>query len=198
MSNIWYILGPGLVIAFIGTRIRHRNSVRGLELPWGPAADATPLGRAVFLVGMVVTVVSLYAGFKGPVEIGSLTLPAFKSPKAAFDSMVNDPLERAPKKAAPRIKKDYENALAYARAKLSFTANFYGEGGLRFRGTIENVGDRRLSYIELKLEAPGGKTGRLRLNGPFPVGGKAVPVNEPLPKEFHMINKRIFIIDAAY
>ncbi len=199
MTSIWIVLGPALLLMFIGTRIRPRGSFRGWEFPWGPATDANAFGRTLFLVGSMVAVVACYAGFKGPVQLGSIELPAFKTtPGRAFDSMINDPVEVKPKPVPKPVKIEYENALAYARDKIGVSGKFHGEGGLRFRGEVYNMGDRKISYIVLLLESPGKKTGGLRLNGPFPVGGKRVKFNTPVPKDYHILNNRLFIIKAGY
>jgi hypothetical protein len=198
MSNIWFILGPGLVLAFIGTRLRPHGSYCGWEFPWGPATDANAFGRLLYLAGVALAATGIYAGFKGPLQAGTCTLPPFKStPGAALNSMIHDPVKKLPRKAPPPpAEKDYDDALAYAREEIQMSGRFLSENGrLVLKGEFRNTGDRELSFIALKLDGSG-KSERMRL-GPFPARS-TVKIHKPLPGNLYFVEKRFFIIDGGY
>ena len=199
MTSCLVLIVPSIIVMAIGVRIRPRVISGYWELPWGPAAAATPAGKVVFSVGLIGALVGFYAGFNGPVKIGSLTLPRFNT--NVVSDMVNEPLKRIPVKeqAAPTpLKKEYESALAYAHDKIGVEGGFKDLNGLAFRGRVHNSGDRKISYIVMEAHGFGSKPERLRIDGPFLPGAASKQVTKPLSKNFISVENRVLIVDAGY
>jgi len=199
MPSPLILIVPAVILMVIGTRIRPRGVSGYWEFPWGPAAAATPVGKTFFAVGLIGAAVGLYAGFNGPVRVGSLTLPAFNT--NIVSDMVNEPLKKIPvneEAKPPPLKKEYENALAYAHDNIQVDGGYRDLNGLAFKGRIRNAGDRKISYIVMEAHGFGSETERIRIDGPFLPGAAAKEVTEHISKNFMSVENRVLIVDARY
>jgi hypothetical protein len=112
------------------------------------------IDRFLTRAGIVVLCLGLYAGFRGPLKLGAVTLPRFSF------------LGRASKTA--------EQACTYARSNLALSSRpapgWKGGSRTKLQFTVENRGTRTVSWITLrfrtKMESGRGSVD-LKLRGPF-------------------------------
>lgn len=148
MANLtatWVVLGIGLLLWFLGLVAGPRRG-----------GDSHPPrgNRGLSLLGIAFICLGLYAGFKGPLTRGPITLKRFSF--------------------ATGVSKAAEEARAYARGKLTLTSRpapgWHGGSKTVLEFTVRNSGTRSVAWVTLRLRArsgSGSSSADLRLRGPF-------------------------------
>jgi hypothetical protein len=143
--NVTVVTGAGALLWWISQKMKAPERIAG----------KTPLGlggRLLNLSGLCLLALGLYAGFAGPVNIGSFALGPF--PFANF------------------MQKSSAEADAYVRANIQISsrpaAAWKGGSKTTLECIVQNNGDRRIGCLYIRLNTASGKTADFRLDGPFP------------------------------
>ena len=148
IPTVYIVIGAGLFVLLIGQKLGGRRLMDNRR-PHG--------GGFLSFLGAAAIVIGLYAGFMGPVTIGSHTLEAFPF--------------------TPFGQKAHGEALAYARANVQLSSRsaqgWVGGSTKSLECIVKNNGSHNLSRLILRLATSsdsGPNTVDLILNGPFPKG----------------------------
>lgn len=156
VPKVWLLVGAGVVLSLIG------NAIRGRKVQEG---GSSPFGRALAVIGLGALCLGLYAGFRGPLKIGSVTLEQFSF--------------------AHYFKRANAEATAYALRNLEVgsapAAGWHGGSTSSLQYTVKNNGDRSVTCLMLRFRPETGtKMIELTVNGPFPARQTAIGcVNVP-------------------
>ncbi len=156
ISSVWLVLG-GIALWVLGQKMRGQASPG--------RAQSSSFGRLVSLVGLAGFCLGLYAGFMGPVKIGSTTIQAF-----SFTHFVQ---------------KSDDAAVAYAHSHLLLSrqpaTTWQGASQRTLQYNVANNGDRSLSSLIVRLAVAGGSTIDRRVDGPFPARQTSIGVLNDVP-----------------
>jgi hypothetical protein len=146
IPNVWIMVVSGAVIWFIGDAIKRHMVREGRSLFFG---------RTLALFGLSAFCLGVYAGFRGPVNIGSLTLEKF-----SFSNI---------------IQQSHDEAVSYAHDQLEISSEpaggWRGNSTKSLQYTVKNKGERIISSLVLRFTTESGsatQTIDLTLKGPFP------------------------------
>jgi hypothetical protein len=146
IPNVWIMVVSGAVIWFIGDTMKRRQSNKG---------SSSFIGNTLALFGLIAFGLGVYAGFRGPVNIGSLTLEKF-----SFSNI---------------IQQTNEKATSYAQSQLQLSSEpaggWRGSSTRSLLYTVQNKGDRTVLSLILRFGTDYGSSGHtvdLTLKGPFP------------------------------
>ena len=163
----WIAVGAGIFLWLVGQAGLKRQYERGLR----PSAG----GRLLRYLGYGALALGLYAGFRGPVRIGSIAFEPF--PFAHF------------------MRESHDKAYAYARGNITISSRsasgWIGTSKTTLECSVKNSGDQSLSCLFLRLPAAAGSsapTVDLTLDGPFPAKQTATAIL-PIPSR---VNRSCF------
>jgi len=143
IPNVWIAVLAGVIFWAIS------QSLRGNEMIIGKSSMA---GRLLSYLGIALLATGLYAGFRGPMTVGGITLERFSFTDAPARSS--------------------NEALSYAAAQLDIrrapAATWQGASKSKLEYTVKNRGTRTVRRLLLRLGAADGSTVDVSLHGPFP------------------------------
>jgi hypothetical protein len=151
----WILIGLGAVLWVAGTTVIRRQD----------AFKGSPVGRALLILGVAAAGFGIYAGFKGPITVGPLTVPTFSFAHAVSDSQkqafayVKSGKVHVSRRPAPAWRGVSDKALEY---------------------TVVNNGNEGLSWLRLSFST-GRSALERKLSGPFPAR-KTTKVVVKVPK----------------
>jgi len=154
MPNLWIVIGAGVAIWFMGQKLRGNGSI------------GERLSKFVSFVGFAVFALGMYAGFRGPLTIGGITIGTFP-----FSRMMNQASAEA---------------MTYERSNLNVSCTPAVSWGKAAKKTLQfnvkNNGDREVGHIVVRLAATDGSFFDLSMNGPFPAKKTTVLI-ENIPSQ---------------
>jgi len=158
----WIVIVTGVVLWLIGQRRWRRQVSENRSVPGG---------WQLSLLGLVGIGLGVYAGFRGPMTIGSVTLEAFPSSYLGQQSS--------------GAALDYVQA--HVQIKSRPAPGWVGGSARSLECTVNNHGNRILSRLVLRLTSRGSESGTvdLVLDGPFPEGRATLAVLDVPPNVDH-------------
>jgi len=145
IPHVWIAIAAGIIFWWIGQQLRRDEMLRG---------QSVKAGVLLSYLGLVLLGIGLYAGFRGPVTLGGVTLEPFTFTQT-LTQVSNE-------------------ATAYAAANLSVSRTpaptWQGASKDKLEYAVRNNGKRKLSRLMLRLSTTDGASVELPLNGPFPPG----------------------------
>jgi hypothetical protein len=137
----WILIGLGVVLWIVGTTVIRRQD----------AFKGSPVGRTLMVLGVASVGFGVYAGFKGPINVGPITVPTFSFAHAMSDSQ--------------------KQAFSYAKGKVTVSRRpataWRGTSDKALEYTINNNGSKSISWLLLRFGTGGGGVMERKLRGPF-------------------------------
>jgi hypothetical protein len=152
IPNVWIAVGGGAALWMLGQKMYGH----------GYTGRTSPFARLLSLLGLAAFCLGMYAGFRGPLTIGSITLGTF--PFAHF------------------VQKSDDEAVAYSRNHLYLSrqpaVGWHGASKDTLQYNVKNNGNRDLSRLVVRFTTTDGSIVDKILDGPFRAGRTSTAVVE--------------------
>jgi hypothetical protein len=179
IPNVWVVIGAGVALWLISQKLPSNGRV---------GSNSSAFARLLSLLGLVAMGVGIYAGFRGPVTIGPVTLEKF--PFAGL------------------IQQSNIEALSYSHSNLDISrqpaVGWGGNSRTTLLYTVKNNGNRGISRLILRFSTKDNSTVDLPLDGPFPQGRTSTAI-VPVPSNVNSsyfsssaVNSNVEVVGARF